>query len=201
MSGEEIIGEFTVQPVPRALPCTALPPMVVRIGDYSPGTDAIQGMCVLLDHNGNNTLQDVPSQHGPLDSIFDTTQGAGLQCHASTPTCPSKLSSRSDSGSSGSSSSSSGASGEEKSIYFAFTNIAITWPGTYTVGVYVWIYPTPTKEVPQPEPYIAGKVVSELIEVLDGTKDPEERPRKEERRILNRMRHITGMNHFNIPHQ
>ncbi|TLD19623.1 hypothetical protein PspLS_09425 [Pyricularia sp. CBS 133598] len=197
----EIIGEFTVQPVQRAIPCTGLPPMVVRVGKkYAKGTDAVIGMCVLLDQDGKNNIEDVIGENGvPLESIFDANLGPGLQCQASTPIADSKLTARSG-GSGGGSSSSSGASSEEKSIYFAFNNIAISWAGTYRIGVYIWIYPTPTKQVPNPEARVAGLAISEQIEIADGD-NPDERPTKEERRVLNRMRHTTGMAHFNIPHQ
>ncbi|KAI6351751.1 hypothetical protein MCOR25_009753 [Pyricularia grisea] len=203
MSAEEVpLGEFTVQPVCRAVPCTTLPPIVVRTGDYTPGADAVVGMCVLLDQDGNNTIQDVMGENGNvLESIFDTNHAAGLQCHASAPIADSKLSSRSSSSGSGGSSSSSSAGGGQKSNYFAFTSVGITWAGTYRIGVYIWVYPTHVnRKEPAPEPYIAVQLISEQIEIIDG-QNPDERPTKEEKRILNRMRHTTGMAHFNIPHQ
>ncbi|TLS30895.1 hypothetical protein PpBr36_02276 [Pyricularia pennisetigena] len=206
MSAEDnqtCIGEFTVQPVCRALPCSGLPPVVVRTDNFMRGADAVVGMCMLLEQDGKTPVENVVDASGnSLESFFNVNQGAGLQCHASEPVFDLKLFSKTASRRGGGSSSSSAAAAAsgKKSIYFGFSGLAIAWPGTYTLAVYVWVYPRPGPNGEAPEPYFAGQVVSEPIEVADG-EDPEERPTKEEKRILSRMRNMAIMSHFNIPHQ
>ncbi|QBZ66607.1 hypothetical protein PoMZ_13590 [Pyricularia oryzae] len=91
------------------------PPVVVRTGNRTPGIDAVEDTCVVLDHGGQETA---------VPRTFSTSPMA--------PACNAVGWTRSLTrliGGRGSSSS-RGASSEEKSIYFAIHTLAIGWHGT-----------------------------------------------------------------------
>ncbi|KAH8842323.1 hypothetical protein MCOR27_010269 [Pyricularia oryzae] len=109
-------GDFSIQPVSRAVPCTELPPIMVRTEDYSDsGVNSVFAMCVLLDEDGN-MVEDVddPATGNPMQSFYSNSP-SGLQCNTSVPTANSELSSSSGSG-----------SRLLGSIYFTFTGLNVT---------------------------------------------------------------------------
>lgn len=109
-------GDFSIQPVSRAVPCTELPPIMVRTDDHSDsGVNSVFAMCVLLDKDGN-MVEDVddPATGNPMQSFYSNSP-SGLQCNASVPTANSELSSSSGSG-----------TRLLGSIYFTFTGLNVT---------------------------------------------------------------------------